>query len=129
MYVEVAAKYKQLSFLDKKILSAGFVIMSSERSQSSERESVSGGGGGSCCSGASLTAAVLTHVHHDDSEEETAPVVTAVSNRESDGEGDGRKEGELKTAREGEGGTVCKSPSRTARRRSKHSPSKKRESE
>ena len=100
--------------------------MSSERSQSSERESVSGGGGGSCCSGASLTAAVLTHVHHDDSEEETAPVVTAVSNRESDGEGDGRKE---KAVCEGEGGAVCKSPSRTVRRRSKHSPSKKRESE
>ena len=114
----------------------------SSAAESSDRESVSGGAGGTCCSGASLTAAVLTHINHEDSEE-TAPVdvgVAASNGQEGDeggggrggGEGEGRKEGETREpCEEGEGGgVVLKSPTKTARRRSsKHSPSKKRESE
>lgn len=108
-------------------VSLNFVAMSLEKEGSSERESVSGGAGS--CSGASLTAAVLTHIHHEDSES------SVCSNRESVGDGEGERigaggggeGGEVETHANGE--VVLRSPSRALRRRSKHSPSKKRESE
>ena len=73
------------------------------------------------CSGASLTAAVLTHVNHEDSEERGT---TPESKCESIGEGEGECKGNEKSA-----AILLKSPQRSVRRRSKHSPSKKRESE
>ena len=103
-------------FIDTAKMSLG------KNSNNSECESVSGGA--ASCSGASLTAAVLTHVHQDDSES------SVCSNRESDGDrgGGGRVgEGEVELCENGR--AVLKSPSRSLRRRSKHSPSKKRESE
>ena len=92
-----------------------------KNSNNSECESVSGGA--ASCSGASLTAAVLTHVHHDDSES------SVCSNRESDGDGEGGRAGEVEGELRENGGAISKSPLRSLRRRSKHSPSKKRESE
>lgn len=92
-----------------------------KNSNNSEGESVSGEA--ASCSGASLTAAVLTHIHHDDSES------SVCSNCESDGERGGSRAGEGEVELCENGGAVLKSPSRVLRRRSKHSPSKKRESE
>ena len=77
------------------------------------------------CSGASLTAAVLTHVNHEESEERA---VTPGSKGESIGEGEGEGDGgECKV--DEKAAAILKSPQRSLRRRSKHSPSKKRESE
>lgn len=105
---------------------------------SSEQESVSAGSESRCeisgsCSGASLTAAVLTHVHLEDSEgREAIPSDgnggNGESKRESIGEGEGERRGGTCEVNE-KVAAILKSPQRTTRRRSKHSPSKKRESE
>lgn len=103
---------------------------------SSEQESVSAGSESRCeisgsCSGASLTAAVLTHVHLEDSEgREAIPSDGNGGNGESKREsiGEGERRGGVCEVNE-KVAAILKSPQRTTRRRSKHSPSKKRESE
>ena len=95
------------------------------KSSNSEQESISGES--VSCSGVSLTAAVLTHAgHQEDSIDDTA---TAVVSQQPGGEGEreggkGKKRVPFENREGGEGSGV-----RAMRRRSRHSPSKKRESE
>ena len=128
VFVDLAtASYNLKPFLPPVFYSFFIDVAKMSLGKSSNEDSVceSVSGGAASFSGASLTAAVLTHVHHDDSES------SVCSNRESDGDrGGGREEGGEREVELCEnGGAVLKSPLRTLRRRSKHSPSKKRESE
>ena len=105
--------------------------MSMAKSSNSEQESISGES--VSCSGVSLTAAVLTHAGHqeDSTDDTTTAVVSQQPGGGEEGErergGKGRKRVPFENREGGEGSGVL--PSRAVRRRSRHSPSKKRESE
>ena len=100
--------------------------MSMAKSSNSEQESISGES--VSCSGVSLTAAVLTHAGHqeDSIDDTTTAVVSQPAGEEGERERGGRGRKRV-PCENGEGSGVL--PSRAVRRRSRHSPSKKRESE
>ena len=97
------------------------------KSSNSEQESISGEP--ASCSGVSLTAAVLTHAgHQEDSIDDTVSQQAGGEGEGNEGERGGRgRKGVPCENGEGDDGGVL--PSRAVRRRPRHSPSKKRESE
>ena len=98
------------------------------KSSNSDQESISGGT--ASCSGVSLTAAVLTHAgHQEDSIDDAVSQQAGVEGESGEEERGGRGRKRVPCENGKEEGEDSVQPSRAVRRRLRHSPSKKRESE